>query len=424
MPQGPLTWNAGSYRGRKKVMLNFVKDLWLLFGRLFPFPTKSGLRRVGNPNRMSPVLVTCNFELTVRKVVRTLERDNIDAWLLVAPTKGINVWCAAGGGHFTADTVVSIIRTSRIEDLVDHRDLILPQLSAVGVNIRTLKERTGWKPRFGPVDIKHVAAYLERGAKPLEREHRQVRFALRDRFVMGTNLGFSSLLFFIIPLLIASSRVSGLWWKSIPLLFLLAVFNTTLVFRLPGRPGVQKGLSLGLLVSAVFVFFSQTAWAMGPWETLGWAGWVIMLSIYLGYDMPGWSPLWRADVKELVLGVKNTHVKVNPERCIGCGLCQIVCPVNVFELNPETKKSLVINIDACQACGACIRNCPQEAIENNFRAGVCSCPTCTVINAASSLGRPAYHQKEPVVDVSASARCCDSSTCDSQDEATSTTKPS
>ncbi len=375
-------------------MWNLLKDTWFLFGRLFPFPTRPGLRRVGNPDRSSPVLVTCNFELTVRKVVRTLERDGIVAWLLVAPTKGINVWCAAGGGHFSTDTVVSIIKTSGIKNLVDHRALILPQLSAVGVNIRALKERTDWEPRFGPVDIKHLAAYLERGGESPERAYRRIGFPLGDRFVMGTNLGFNSLLFFILPMLFVSLWVSGLWWKSIPLLFLLAVLDSVLVFRLPGRPGVQKGFSLGLLVSAGFVFLSQTAWTMGPWETLGWAGWIILLSTYLGYDMPSWSPLWRADVKELILGVRNTYVEVNPERCIGCGLCQTVCPVNVFEMNPETMKSLVVNIDACQACGACIENCPKEAIENNFRAGVCSCPTCTVINAAKSRGRPPCDKKK------------------------------
>lgn len=68
-------------------MLNVLKDTWFLFGRLFPFPPEPGLRRVGNPDRSSPVLVTCNFELTVREVTETLTRDGIDCWLLVAPTR-------------------------------------------------------------------------------------------------------------------------------------------------------------------------------------------------------------------------------------------------------------------------------------------------------------------------------------------------
>ena len=320
-------------------MWNFIKDLWLLFGRMFNFPTKPGLRRVGNPDISSPVLVTCNFELTVRKVINTLKRDNIDAWLLVASTKGTNVWCAASGGYFTADTVISIMKTSGIEKLVNHRTLILPQLSATGVNIGELKKRTNWKPYFGPVDIKDLAAYLHSKKLQTEPQQRQVKFNLKDRIIMGTNLGFSSLVFFILPLLILSIWFSGLWWKSVILIFFLAVFNTMLVFWLPGKPGVQKGISLGIMFSALFVIIAQSVWKMGTLDIVSWSGWVIFLSAYLGYDMPGWSPLWRTDSKELILGKKNTHIEVKPEKCIACGMCQNVCPVDVFKWNLETKKS-------------------------------------------------------------------------------------
>ncbi|NOZ84026.1 MAG: 4Fe-4S dicluster domain-containing protein [Epsilonproteobacteria bacterium] len=368
-----------------------MKDIWFLFGRLFPFPAKPGLRRAGNPDRLSLVLVTCNFELTVRKVLRTLECDGIDAWLLVAPTKGINVWCAASGGYFSTDTVVSIIKTSGIENLVDHRDIILPQLSATGINIWALRERTGWKPRFGPVDIKYLAKYLECVGDPFERKYRRIEFPLGDRFVMGTNLGFSSLLFFILPFLVASIWMDGLWWKSILLLFFLAILNSVLVFLLPGKPGVQKGFSLGVILSVIFVVIRQNIWTIGHWETLEQIGWIILLSTYLGYDMPSWSPLWRAEIKELVMGVKRTLVEVIPEQCIGCGLCTIVCPAGVFELDSGIKKSMVVRLDACQACGACIENCPKEAIKNNFRSGTCSCPTCTVINSVKSSKRKVLH---------------------------------
>ncbi|NOY81117.1 MAG: 4Fe-4S dicluster domain-containing protein [Kiritimatiellaeota bacterium] len=404
-------------------MWNLLKDFWLLFGRLFPFPTKPGLRPVGNPGRSSPVLVTCNFELTVRKVVQTLTRDGIDAWLLVAPTKGINVWCAAGGGHFTTDTVVSALKTSGVENRVDHRELILPQLSATGVNVWALKKRTGWEPRFGPVDIKHLAAYLGGGESSVARAYRHVRFELPDRIVMGTNLGFSSLLFLALPLLVVSIWVRGLFWISVPLVFSLAMLNSVLVFWLPGKPGVQKGFSLGLMVSAAFVVVSQAIWGLGGWQTVGWTGWIVLVATYLGYDMPGWSPLWRADVKELALGVKRTRIAIVPQRCVGCGLCRIVCPANVFARDAETEKATVVNHDACQACGACLENCPAEAIETNFRSGHCSCPACAAIHAARSFGQPADGQKEPGTETATSSHCCDSKTCAAPDAATSTVKP-
>jgi NAD-dependent dihydropyrimidine dehydrogenase PreA subunit len=365
-------------------MLNVLKDTWFLFGRLFPFPTKPGLRRVGNPDRSSPVLVTCNFELTVREVTETLTRDGIDCWLLVAPTKGVNVWCAGGAGDFTTDTVISILRTSGVEELVDHRRLILPQLSANGVNIWSLRDRTGWRPQFGPAHIKDLSAFLKSGKPRTEKEQRLVTFGPKDRLVMGTNLGFNVSLLLILPLLLGSIWVAGLWWKTITLLFVLSVVCSLLVFWLPGRVGVQKGLSLGLLASAVFVVVANLA-GVGPWAMAGWTAWVVVLAVFVGYDLPSWSPLWRQDVKELVLGVKTTHVEVIPEKCISCHLCDVVCPTGVFAQNPGTKKFEVVNLEACIACGACIENCPTEAIVNNFREGVCSCPTCYVIEGAGSI---------------------------------------
>ena len=55
----------------------------------------------------------------------------------------------------------------------------------------------------------------------------------------------------------------------------------------------------------------------------------MVISAFVGYDMPSWSPLWRQDLKELVLGTKNTQVEVIAEKCIGCHMCKlqgIVCP--------------------------------------------------------------------------------------------------
>lgn len=376
-------------------MWEWLKDVWLLFGRLFPLPTKPGLRRVGSPDRSSPVLVTCNFDLTVREVIRTLKQDGINAWLLVAPTKGVNAWCAGGAGDFSADSVISIIKTSGIEDLVDHRRIILPQLAANGINIWSVKERSSWNPRFGPAHIRDLAEYLASGKRLTKREHRLVDFPLNDRFVMGTNLGFNVSLLLLLPLLLASVWVPGLWWKSLSLLFVLSVVCSVLVFWLPGKIGVQKGLSLGLLATACFVVVSHAVAHVGPWALLGWSGWLLLLSAFVGYDMPSWSPLWRQDAKELLLGVKSTHVEVIPERCISCHMCDVVCPVGVFGRNPVTKKYEVVNLAACVACGACIENCPTNAIVNNFRDGVCSCPTCYVIDGVGALKRKRARSVNP-----------------------------
>ncbi len=379
------------------VIRDLLKDLWLLFGRMFPLPTTPGLREVGKPDRSSPVIVTCNFDLTVRKVIRTLKRDGVDAWLLVAPTRGINVWCAAGGGHFTTDRVVSVLKTSGISHRVDHRRLLLPQLAAAGVNIWSLQERTGWKPRFGPLRIDDLAGYLGRNRRLTEPAERRVTFGLKERLVMATNLASASLLFFIVPILVSSIWLGGFWWRSLLLLFSLAILNAVLVFRLPGRPGLQKGLSLGVAAGALFVALSQLLWDMSTASTVAWASWILFLSAYLGYDLPSWSPLWRADIRELLLGRRDTHIEIDKDSCTGCRLCDLVCPVHVFDRNPGGKSYFVANLDACQACGACVENCPANAITTNFSSGMCSCPTCTVINGVGAL-KPKQSPGDPSPD--------------------------
>ncbi|RME00446.1 MAG: copper oxidase, partial [Deltaproteobacteria bacterium] len=71
---------------------------WVMgtFFRWFPHRAPTGLRRVGNPDEKSPVLVTGNYTLTVARLLRHLE--GLDLWVLVANSGGINVWCAACGG--------------------------------------------------------------------------------------------------------------------------------------------------------------------------------------------------------------------------------------------------------------------------------------------------------------------------------------
>lgn len=72
-------------------------------------------------------------------------------------------------------------------------------------------------------------------------------------------------------------------------------------------------------------------------------------------------------------------LQLDHDKCVGCGMCLIVCPHAVFSMNNGS--AWIDKRDACMECGACAQNCPAEAI--SVKAGV-GC-AAAVINTA--LGR-------------------------------------
>jgi ferredoxin len=72
-------------------------------------------------------------------------------------------------------------------------------------------------------------------------------------------------------------------------------------------------------------------------------------------------------------------LKLDEEKCTGCGMCLEVCPHNVLEMNRT--HVTIQNRDACMECGACSRNCPFDAISVDAGVGCAA----AVIN--SMLGR-------------------------------------
>ena len=66
--------------------------------------------------------------------------------------------------------------------------------------------------------------------------------------------------------------------------------------------------------------------------------------------------------------LKNvTTLSLDIEKCIGCGLCEVVCPHCVFTV--DNGKAKIIEKDYCMECGACALNCPVKALGVNPGVG-------------------------------------------------------
>ena len=228
-----------------------------------------GLYAVGGPSQDSDVFVTANYKLTFDLLRRELKGMN--AWVLVLDTRSINVWCAAGKGTFGADELIKRIAEAKLDAVVSHRRIILPQLGAVGVNASLVQKKTGFRVTFGPVQARDIPAYVQAGYKKT-KEMGTIRFSMLDRLVltpMEINPAMKKFPWVAGGiLLIFGLEPQGLlfkqaWFGGLPFLVLalLAVFAGALVTPVllpfvPFRSFAIKGWIVGVLMVFLALQFS------------------------------------------------------------------------------------------------------------------------------------------------------------------------
>lgn len=232
-----------------------------------------GLYMVGRPDKTSPVLVTANYRLSFDHLRREL--TEIDAWILVLDTRGINVWCAAGKGTFGTAELVDRIQATELSSWVDHRRVILPQLGAPGVQAHTVKQVTGFTVEYGPVRASDLPAYLAADRKATPRM-RKIDFHFGDRFVLTPMELVPAMrkfpLFLIAVLVVFGLAPQGVLFKTalirggpFAVAGLVAVIAGTflaplLLPILPFRSFALKGAVLGLAASAALAFGIPSFW--------------------------------------------------------------------------------------------------------------------------------------------------------------------
>lgn len=145
------------------------------------YKVEPGIYSVGKPSSKSPVFVSANYKLSFDMLRKELKE--IDAWILVLDTKGVNVWCAAGKGTFGTSELINRIGSTQLAKVVEHKTLILPQLGAPGISSHEITKFTGFKVIYGPVKAKDIRAFLQAGMKATA-EMRTVKFNAFDRLVL------------------------------------------------------------------------------------------------------------------------------------------------------------------------------------------------------------------------------------------------
>ena len=260
-------------------------------------PIESGLYIYGNPTDQSPVLVTANYQLTVRRVGSALQEQ--DVYLLVADAMGENVWCAARGDKFSTNEVVEVIKATRIGELVSHRRLILPQLAAGGIDHREVRDTIGWKARFGPVYAKDIPQYLQTGKKT--EKQRTISFDLRERLEMAFQQSFflSKFLFFwlfVVGLLgriiLPNFDLFEIFILLLPILWLSYIVFALFFPLFPTKSFLKRSILYGVLLAFLLSTFGGlwnpqvTIINVSQWFVIGFA-----LGHFLGMDYSGASPI-------------------------------------------------------------------------------------------------------------------------------------
>lgn len=258
-----------------------------------------GLYGVGEPGRLSKILVTANYKLSFDSLRKHLQGR--DVWLLVLDTNGINVWCAAGKGTFGTDELAARLNESGLDRLVDHRVVILPQLAGPGVAAHMVPKATGFSVHYGPVLAADLPAYLDAG-EHCSATMRIKKFPLSERLLLAPLellIALKGSLPFFVALLLLLGFAPGDGYVSNVInngrlgayAYLAAIVAGTMLTPLllpwlPGRAFSVKGATAGLLAAAVLLYFAPYShWLHNGGAFLL----IVVLSSYWGMEFTGAS---------------------------------------------------------------------------------------------------------------------------------------
>jgi hypothetical protein len=326
-PRVSARLNRQDYLGGIRVRLGGVRSDY----RVAP-----GLYALGRPDHDSPVLVTANYKLSFDGLRRALKDENL--WILVLDTRGINVWCAAGKGTFSAEEIIRQVRISRLDRVVGHRRLIVPQLGAPGVCAGDVKKGCGFEVVWGPVKAGDLPEFLSAGLKA-RPAMRRVTFTPAERMVLipveVSLLAKPALIVFISAVVLSGIgpgvfSLSAAWTRGLMIASALgvgilagAVLTPLLLPWLPTVIFAVKGAVAGLIAGGI----PLVLW----WLNMNWIEVCALLlfttvtSSYLAMNFTGSTPFTSPS------GVEKEMRRAIPLQVAGVIVCVAVWIVAAFK---------------------------------------------------------------------------------------------
>ncbi len=125
-----------------------------------PLQIEPKIYPIGDVDKNSPVMVTTNFALTYFSVASEIESSGVAVYLLITPSDGMSVLTAWAANKFTGEIIAKAVKQNNVEELVDHRTLIIPGYVA-SLKEEIQEELPEWTIEVGTCEAVDIPDHLK-----------------------------------------------------------------------------------------------------------------------------------------------------------------------------------------------------------------------------------------------------------------------
>jgi len=223
-----------------------------------------------------------------------------------------------------------------------------------------LRSKTGFNVKWGPTHLNDLDRYIDNDCKRSPDMY-DARFELWDRVEQALSTSWSYGLTIVLGLFIWPVFIL----KALGLTFVVYLLVYCFLPLLPEERQWRRSAIVCLGLAAAMLL----AGLIGQWslaDLLIWEAVLLIIVLLLVTDLCGSTPLYKSTIKHWLLqGDYSSDFSpvIDPDLCINCIQCILVCPRNVFAaVRGELKTVVAVNPGQCEECLACLKQCPTDAI--------------------------------------------------------------